>query len=142
MKRMISPGCAILIFASMVLVSYAAMTREPISTSNLSDLKGKWEGWRSSPTGSLNLRTELEIYNDTLPLKGKLTFHDVLRKGMTRGTHTGDFTRGIINKEGNFYLKEGENYYELSLYKGDGKMKLEGEYYFFGAKGTISLNRK
>jgi hypothetical protein len=29
------------------LASYAAMTREPISEDNLSDLKGKWEGWRT-----------------------------------------------------------------------------------------------
>jgi len=140
MKRMIFSVCIILIFALLVLVSYAAMTREPISTSNLSDLKGKWEGWRSF--GTTNLRTEFEIYNDTLPLKGKFTFHDMKRKGMMSGTITSDFGRGTINDKGNFYLKSGENYWELSLYKSEGKMKLEGDFYFQGAKGTMSFEKK
>lgn len=125
----------------MVLVSYAAMEKEPLSTNNLSDLKGKWEGWRSLG-GTHNSRTELDIYNDTLPLKGKLTFHDVKRAGAMHGIQTTDFNQGTINNEGNFYLKWGQNYFELSLYKGDGGKKLDGDFYFMGAKGTMTLNKK
>jgi hypothetical protein len=121
------------------LVSYAAMTKEPISENNLSDLKGKWEGWRTLTGG--NFRTELEIDNDTLPLKGKFTFHDVKRKGKMSGTNTMDFGKGRI-KDNNFYVKKEENEIELSLHKGDGKMKLEGDFYFAGNRGTMSLNKK
>jgi len=52
-----------------------------------------------------------------------------------------DFDNGKI-KDNNFYLKRGENYYELSLHKGDGKMKLEGDFYLWGAKGPMTLNKK
>jgi len=143
MKKTIFLGCMGLLFGLMALVSYAAMTKESLSPNNASDLKGKWEGWRTGPVGgSKNLRTELEIYNDTLPLKGKLTAHDVKRKGVLSGTETNDFNQGTINNDGNFYLKWGQNYLELSLYKGDGKMKLEGDCYFTGAKGTITLHKK
>jgi len=141
MKKIIFLGCIMLFFASMVFVSYAAMQKEPITRNNLSDLKGKWEGWRTLAQGSVNLRTEMDISNDTLPIKGALTFHDVQRRGMT----TGDFTQqitGTINDKGNFCFKWGQNEFELSLYKGDGKMRLEGDFYFMGAKGTMTLNKK
>ena len=115
------------------------MTREPISEGNLSDLKGKWEGWRTI-TGR-NFRTELEIYNDTLPLKGKFIFHEIQRKGMMSGTNTLEFKQGMI-KDNNLYLKQGQDYFEFSLHQGDGKMKLEGDFYSMGHKGTITLNKK
>jgi hypothetical protein len=138
MKKIVFWGVFILIIL-IGLASYAAMTKEPISESNLSDLKGKWEGWRTL-TGS-DFRTELEIYNDTLPLKGKFIFHDVKRKGMMSGTNTSEFEQGMI-KDNNFYLKRGENEFELSLHKGDGKMKLEGDFYLTGNRGTMILNKK
>ena len=142
MKKVIFSGCIILIFVSMVLMSYAAMKKEPISSSNFSDLKGKWEGWRTGGVSAQNLRTELEIYNDTPPFKGKLTFHDVQRRGMMSGTHTTDFSQGTINDEGNLILKSGQNVFEFSLYRDERKMKLEGDFYFMGFKGTMTLNKK
>lgn len=143
MKRTIFLGCMGLLFALMVVVSYAAMTKVPISTSDLPDLKGKWEGWRTGAVGGAGLRTELEIYNDTLPLKGKITYHDVKRRGMKDAL--GDFIQelnGTINNDGNLYSKSGQNSIELSLYKGDGKMKLDGDCYLTGFKGTMTLNKK
>lgn len=140
MKKIIFLGVFIQIFILIGLASYAGMTREPISEGNLSDLKGKWEGWRTL-AGTRDFRTELEIYNDTLPLKGKFIFHDVKRRGMTSGTNTMEFGEGTI-KDNNFYLKQGENYWELSLHKGDGKMKLEGDFYNKGARGTMTFNKK
>jgi len=113
------------------------MSREPISEGNLSYLTGKWEGRRY--VKGYNFRTELEIYNDTLPLKGKFIFHEVKRK--TGGTYTVEFMHGMI-KDSNFYLKRGQNYFELSLHKGDGKMKLEGDFFSEGYEGTITLYKK
>ena len=142
MKRIVFWGIFIQVFILMGLVSYAAMTREPISKGNLCDLKGKWEGWRTVGVGgSHNARTELEIYNDTLPLKGKFLFEQIKRQDRGGGTGTMEFKAGKI-ENGNFYLKAGQNYWELSLHKDDGKMKLEGDFYFRGAKGTMSLKKK
>jgi hypothetical protein len=138
MKKIVFLGAFVLIIL-VGLASYAAMTKEPISEGNLSDLKGKWEGWRT--LRGRDLRTELEIYNDTLPLKGKFLFHDLQRKGKMSGTYTLEFNQGMI-KNDNLYLKHGQDYFELSLHKGDGKMKLEGDFYSMGHEGTISLNKK
>ena len=139
MKKVILGGVFILIIL-VGLASYADMTKEPISESNLSDLKGKWEGWRSITKGDFS--TELEIDNDTLPLKGKFTFHDVVAGRIKKsGTNTMDFENGKI-KDNNFYLKLGGSYFELSLHKGDGKMKFKGEFNHRGAKGTMTLDKK
>jgi hypothetical protein len=138
MKKIVFGGVFILIFL-VGLAGYAAMTKEPITEANLSDLKGKWEGWRTSTGG--NFRTELEIDNDTLPLKGKFIFHDVKRGGKMSGTNTMGFEKSRI-KDNNFYVKKGETEIELSLHKGDGKMKLEGDFYFGGLRGTMDLNKK
>ena len=142
MKRIVFWGFFIQVFILMGLASYAAMTKEPISEGNLSDLKGKWEGWRTIETRR-DARTELEIDNDTLPLKGKFIFHDVKRPGKmsATGTETLEFDGGRI-ENGNLLLKRGQNYWELSLHKGDGKMKLEGDFFFRGAKGTMTFNKK
>jgi hypothetical protein len=143
MKKAIFLGCMGLLFVFMALASYAGMTKESLSPSNVSDLKGKWEGWRTGPVGATGLGTELEIYNDTVPLKGKITYHDVKRRGMrdALGDAVQEF-KGIINNDGNLYTKWGQNYIELSLYKDDGKMKLDGDFYFQGFKGTMTLNKK
>ena len=139
MKKSVA-GIVLMLIMLLGLASYAAMTKEPISKSSLSDLKGKWEGWRTIE-GSRDARTELEIYNDTLPLKGKFTLHDVRQKGTKSGTNEVEFDQGKI-KDDHFYFKRGNNELELSLHKGDGKMKLEGEFQFWGAKGRMTLDKK
>jgi len=130
-------GVFIQFFILIALASAASMAIEPISEGNISDLTGKWEGKRYTKKGTF--RTEMEIYNDTLPLKGKFIWHDVKRKG--GGTYTWDFMQGMI-KDGKFYVKRGQNHFELSLHKGDEKMKLEGVYFTDGHEGTITLYKK
>ena len=130
-------GVFIQFFILIALASSASMAIEPISEGNLSDLTGKWEGKRYVRGGTF--RTEMEIYNDTLPLKGKFIFYDVKRKG--GGTYSWEFMQGMI-KDGKFYVKRGQNYFKLSLHKGDGKMKLEGDQFVDGNEGTITLYKK
>jgi len=130
-------GVFIQLLIAIALASCASMPREPISEGNLSYLTGKWEGRRYVRQGTF--RTEMEIYNDTLPLKGKLIFHEVKRK--TGGTYTWEFMQGMI-KDSNLYIKRGQNNIELSLHKGDGKMKLEGDLFVEGYEGTITLYKK
>jgi hypothetical protein len=130
-------GVLIQLLIAIALASCASMPREPISEGNLSYLTGKWEGRRNVRQGTF--RVEMEIYNDTLPLKGKFIWHDVKRKGS--GTYTWEFMQGMI-KDSNLYIKRGQNYFELSLHKGDGKMKLEGVFFNEGYEGTIILYKK
>jgi len=130
-------GVLIQFFTLIALASCASMPREPISEGDLSYLTGKWEGRRNVRQGTF--RTEMEIYNDSLPLKGKVIWHDVKRKGS--GTYTWEFMEGMI-KDGKLYVKRGQNYVELSLYKGDGKMRLDGVVFTEGYEGTIILFKK
>ena len=139
MKKIVFGGVFIQICILIALVSSASMTKEPISEGNLSDLSGKWAGWRAVSGG--NYRTEMEIYNDTLPLKGKFIFYDLQKRKKYGGTFVLKFKQGMI-KDNKFYLKQGQDYFELSLHKGDGKMKLEGNFFSMGYNGTITLYKK
>ena len=131
----------ILLFITMGLLSCATLPKKLITGNDLPILKGKWDGTRTVGTGVTAL-TELEIYNDTIPLKGKLMAHNVLVRGASGGTVTLDFNNGLINPEGNFIIKSGQDVIELSLYQGEGKMKLQGDYYMMGAKGMLVLYKK
>jgi hypothetical protein len=138
---MIFSGCIILVFASMVFVSYAEMQKIALSKDNLADLKGKWEGSRDVG-GRIGVSTDLEISNDTLPVEGKFTFYNVRKAGGKSDTTEVRGFKGKINDEGNLVFKGPNNEGELSLYKDDGKMKLEGHFYWSGSKGTMSLKKK
>jgi hypothetical protein len=140
MKRAMFSGCIILVLASMVFVSYAEMQKIALSQANLADLKGKWVGSRTTGPGTVK-NTDLEILNDSLPVQVKLIFYDVKKAGKSYKTEIKDF-KGKINDQGNLFHKGPDNEVELSLYKDDGKMKLEGTFFWFGSKGTMSFKKK
>jgi hypothetical protein len=140
MMRIIFSGCIILLLASMVFVSYAEMQKIALSKDNLADLKGKWVGSRTIGPGTVK-NTEMEISNDSLPLQVKLIFYDVKKPGKASAMEIRDF-KGKINDQGNLFHQGPNNEVELSLYKDDGKLKLEGTYYWFGSKGTMSFKKK
>jgi hypothetical protein len=140
MKRMIFPGCIILVLASMVFVSYAEMQKIAITKDNLADLKGKWVGSRNLGPGK-DINTDLEISNDTLPLQCKFTFYNVRKKGKSDTTEIKD-VKGKINDQGNLFVTGPDNEVELSLYKDGDKMKLEGTYHWFGPSGKMSFKKK
>ena len=140
MKRINLVWGVILVLISTALVSYAEMQKIALSEGNLADLKGKWVGSRTVGPGRV-LNTDLEISNDSLPVQGKIIFHDVLRPGKSATTEVRDF-KGKINDQGNLFHKDPDNEIELSLYKDDGKMKLEGNFFWMGTKGTMSFKKK
>ncbi len=140
MKRMIISGCIILVLASMVFVSYAKTEKISISGGNLADLKGKWIGSRTMGTEVKN--TDLEILNESVPVQGKFIFYDVKRAGGQTFTNTVDFPNGKINDRGNLLFTGSNIELELSLYKDDGKMKLEGNFFWTGVRGTMSFKKK
>jgi hypothetical protein len=137
---MIFPWGVILLIISVAVVSYAEMEKIAISRGNLTDLKGKWVGSRVVGPGTM-LNTDLEIYNDSLPVEGKLTFYDVRRAHKAGTTEIVDFKGARINDQGNLVIKGPNVELELSLYKDDGKMKLEGNYVWMAARGTAMFKK-
>jgi len=145
MKKINIILCCFFFITLVAFVGDAAAQSQPISKSDLSDLKGKWKGERSFATGQ-RPNTDLEISNDTLPLECKLILYEVQQRaggaggrGATR-TETREF-KAKINEKGNLYSKGGNFEMELSLYKSDGKMKLEGDFFLGGSRGTISVKK-
>jgi hypothetical protein len=125
----------------MALVSYAKMEKIAISEGNLADLKGKWIGSRTLGSGT-RMNTDLEIFNDSLPVQGKFIFYDVMRSGRHGETQVSDLKNGKINDQGNLFFTGSNIEVELSLYKDDGKKKLEGNFFWRGAKGTMSFKKE
>jgi len=128
----------------LILSSCATIPKQPISPSDLADLKGKWAGTRDLTLDKERTKAyaEIEIFNDTLPLKGKVTI-------ITYFTFAGVDTRiypfenGVINQQGNLAIKlTDEVALDLSLYGGKGKMKLQGSYTLRANQGIIVLNKK
>ena len=144
MKKIIFPWGVILLIISMALVSYAKMEKTAISKDNLADLKGKWIGSRFIGKGSPQ-NTDLEISNDSLPIQGQFIFYDMRKRGGRGGTSdtvTIDFKKGKINDQGNLLIIGSGVEAELSLYKDDGEMKLDGNFSWGGVRGTMSFKKK
>jgi len=141
-KMMVFSGCIILLLASVVSMIYAEMQKIDLSEGNLADLKGKWVGSRSSGTGA-TFNTDLEIFNDSVPIQGKFIFYDLITPG-SRSTRTQviDFKRGKINDQGNLLIEGYRNKWELSLYKDDGKLKIEGHFFSTVGEGAMSFRKK
>jgi hypothetical protein len=141
MRKIVFPWGVILLTISIALVSYAEMEKIAISEGNLADLKGKWTGSRTLGMG-IQRNTDFEISNDSLPVQGKFIFYDFMRSGRRGETEIIDFKNGKINDQGNLLIVGSNMEVELSLYKDDGKMKLEGNFFWTGAKGTMSFKKK
>jgi hypothetical protein len=52
-----------------------------------------------------------------------------------------DFNNGRITSEGTILGSTGQNFLELTYYGGE-RPKLNGWFYYFGARGTVSLDKK
>jgi len=82
--------------------------------------------------------TILEIYNDTLPLKGKLTIS--FMEGEIRSF---TFENGEIDAQGNLVLTLADDIKtELSLFKEPTRMRLYGNYNYRRNVGTPVLYKK
>ncbi len=119
----------------------AAVPRTALTPSELSLLKGEWEGSRSIVWGRVPSQdfTVMEIFNESVPLKGKITFP------MLEGPYpkTLSFENGLIDGEGNLSVQISEVVkIKLSLYKEDKRMKLEGFYWHRDNQGKLTLYKK
>jgi hypothetical protein len=153
MKKLICLVGVGVLFVSMVLAGCASvqMQKTAVTKSDLSALKGKWEGWTTFASFQANpVLTILEINNDTVPVQGKITLNN-LPQGVaarfpadakTAGNNViVDFKNARISDQGTLIGTSGENFYELTYYAGE-KPKFNGWFYYWGSRGTVTLNKK
>jgi hypothetical protein len=151
MKKTICLAGVGLFLVSMVLVSCAPVQKTMVTKSNLSSLKGTWQGWTTfSSVQSTPILTTLEITNDTVPVQGRITLENLPRTvasifpadAKTAGNDVIiDFENGMISDQGTLIGQTGQNFLELTLSVGE-KMKMNGWFYYYAAKGTVELTKK
>ncbi|MGA2319000.1 MAG: hypothetical protein ABSG71_21845 [Thermodesulfobacteriota bacterium] len=132
MKKMLILGCLVLFLALVVLLGCATVPIKSITQADLPDLKGKWKGFYQSRDGSYIQPVELEIFNEGL--KGKITYSHADRPA-TSSPFNGKIENGRI------IHSLGDQYINLNLRMGEGKMKLEGDYRIQKYEGPISLDK-
>ena len=141
-KKVIGVGM-IFLFVLITGTGYTLYTKKTITQADLPALKGKWSGERVVKGAPDKYLVDLEINNDKLPLKGKLTLHKVIRAGVKERTEVINLEKNSeLNKEGNIVIKGKNILFELSLYTEDTKMKLEGNYKFQELDGILYVYKK
>ena len=140
-----------LLFISMALVSCAPVQKTIVTTSNLSTLKGTWEGWTDFGIGQGRpVLTWVEIVNDTAPVQGKITLNNLPgnlasifpAEAKTAGNNvTVEFTNGILSNHGTLIAQSGKNFLELTYFAGE-KPKIQGWFYYWALKGTLEVTKK
>jgi hypothetical protein len=151
MKKVICLVGIGILLVSIAFVSCAPVQKTIITKSNLSTLKGTWEGWTIFSTFQGNpVLTTMEIDNDTVPIKGKINLFNLPQKvadsfpgvALPAGNNiTIDFANGEISDQGTLIGQTGKNFLELTLLAGE-KMKMNGWFYYYGSKGTVELTKK
>ena len=153
MKKLICLVGIGVFFVSMVLAGCASlqMQKTPVTKSNLSTLKGKWEGWTTFSSFQSNpVLTTMEINNDTVPVQGKITLNNLPDRvaalfpasAVTAGNNAIiDFNNAKISDQGTLIGTSGENFLELTYYAGE-KPRFDGWFYYYGTRGTVTLNKK
>lgn len=138
MKKIICLCAVALVIASM------AFAAQKITTKDLAGLKGNWEGRvEFGIMGASTAAAKLEILNDTVPVKAKLTLSGIDPQvasalGMT-GSGVVENNEGVITSQGTLMWAANQNFLEVSPAK---DKKLNGTYYFRGMKGSMSLTKK
>ena len=152
MKKMICLVGMGFLFVSMVFMGCASLQlqKTAITKSNLSTLKGTWSGWTTFRSFSSNpVLTSMEIDNDTVPIKGKITLQNLPQAVAARfpaDAKTGNsviiqFANAHVSDQGTLIGTAGQNFLELTLLLGE-KTKMDGWFYYYGGKGTVTLTKK
>ena len=126
-----------------LLGACATVPIKPIAASDLPNLKGKWEGTRELVLGFHRTFafTEMEIFSDTLPVKGKVIIYVQEYIGTEPRTYM--FDDGEIDQEGNLIVRLPEdNLMKLSFYSGEAKKTLYGNFSHGRQVGKIVLHKK
>ena len=151
MKNRISLVGIGLLFVLMVGAACAPVQKTMITKSDLSTLKGTWSGWTIFSSAQNNpVLTTLEINNDTVPLQGRITLSN-LPPGVSSLVPVGslsagnqvavEFRNGKISDQGTIIGQSGENFLELTYSAGE-KPRLDGWFYYYGARGTLTVTKQ
>ena len=136
MKRLMIALVAVL----FLLGACATVPVKPIASGDLPVLKGQWAGTRELLLGFTRTfaYAQMEIFSDTLPVKGKIIIYVEEYSGTEPRTYT--FDDGQIDQTGKLIIDLPENNrMELSFYSGEAKKTLYGGFYHGRQTGTIVL---
>jgi len=125
MKKTIIIGWFILIWVSVAsLLGCASIPIKPLSKTDISDLKGRWRG-EEQCFGQGSQQIKMEIFNDNLD-------------GELIGKKVHPFTGKIENGKLVIFW-DNNSWVNLRFYKGDDKIKLEGDYQSGNCVGILSF---
>jgi len=124
-------GWLILFLAVVALTSCATAPVKPITQADLPDLTGEWKGYYDERTSGVTYPIEMTISDG---LSGSWTWH----RG-NQPSNTSSFRAWIEN--GRFITSWGTSQINLQLRKGEGKMRLEGDWKAGQWEGTMYVNK-
>lgn len=134
----------------------APTTTTILTKSNLAILEGRWEG-SAIFTEGIRTTATLDIYNNSLPLKGKVSIQNIPREaanifpgGFEGSEWESYFDDGTVTDKGGLIIRgRGGNFGEFSLIESEskrsvieGESKLDGWFYLWGAKGATALHKR
>jgi hypothetical protein len=148
----------LLLLVEAIIVGCATIptTTTILTKNNLPILEGRWEG-SAVFAGGVHTTATLEIYNNSLPLKGKVSIQNIPREaanifpgGIEGSGWESYFDNGTITDKGGLILRgRGGNFGEFSLIESEskrsvleGESKLDGWFYLWGAKGATTLHKR
>jgi hypothetical protein len=143
-------GCGLLLVSALG-VACGPVQKTIITKSDLPTLKGTWSGWTIFSSAQNNpVLTTLEINNDTVPLQGKITLSNLPPgvasllpvESLSPGNQVAiNFRNGKISDQGTIIRQSGENFLELTYTAGE-KPKFDGWFYYYGARGTLTVTKQ
>jgi len=120
------------IFA-LILGGCASIPITPLSKNDIPELVGKWKGDFYCVAHSNFQISELKILNENL--EGEITFDTNSRE---KTTHS---FAGQIKDEKLVIGWEKDRWVKLALYKGNGKIKLKGNFEWRDHRGTLAFHK-
>jgi len=135
-KLMIGLMAGIFMFGSC-----ASIPKKSLTTADLTNLKGRWEGTREIILDRTPVQSymEMEIFNDSLPLRGEVKVEMIYEKKMA----VYPFENGIINDQSNLSIPLAEDLsLDLSYHPTEGKNRLQGDYLTKRTHGVVILDKK
>ncbi len=141
MKRNMTIFSLGLFIGAFILTACASAPKTLLSSNEVSVLKGQWEGARDMIWGRYRSfdHTVLEIYNDSIPLQGKISI------AFMDGTDPREyrFENGIIDPQGNLFVQlQNDIKFVLSFYREENKIKMDGYYTHRGNEGRLTLYKR
>ena len=158
MKKVLCLIAVLLLWVEAILAGCATVptTTTILTRNNLPVLERRWEGSAVFGWG-VHTTVTLDIYNDSLPLKGKVSIQNIPREaanifpgGFEGSGWESYFDTGTITDKGGLIIRgRGGNFGEFSLIESgskrsvlEGESKLDGWFYLWGAKGATTLQKR